>query len=804
MNQASHVPGELTGPISTTATVVDTIGSDGTGMLHPAYPVVVNPQPASSPSPMGLLRALKRRLALALGLAILVSGVCSMAAWLLLPPPKYQAQAQVLVRTTTPQIMFKTVDAEVETGFEEYQRFQKSQLIQLKSRFVINTALQQPGINELKMIREQKRPADWLVENLQTSFLQGSEILQISLDGKYPEDLVRLVNAVTNTYIEEVANGDLKRRVQRRELLKKLSNAKFAELKSRRDALRTLAQRAGSDDRQTLVLKQQYAIELGTAVRKDLREIQAQRRKLEAMIKLRRPEALNETAAPMVSNNDVARLIEQDPEVSDLKAKLAAASERLASESVYTGRVARKSSMNPALKTLRDEVELINKQLERKRKAIRPSVIQQLQNPQDDGQSVKGGPLEDQLAHATRAASQSLAWVTGGGSLEQQLAVAKELEEGLQEEIKNFSQTDQVLTDNTLDLQDNKDEFKQIEDAASKIASEVEKLDVELQAPPRISLIEEAVPPSTRNKKMWYMMFGMITFGSFCGTLFAIAFLELRTWKIDSADQVVGDLGLAVVGSLPMLPARARRNGVMARQEKDRYRYSLLLESIDTTRTMLIHAARLGSHRVVMIASALPGEGKTSLASHLATSLARSGQKTLLIDADLRCPSIHRLFDLTLDPGLSELLRGEVAFEDVIVSTAVEELKVLTAGKCDTQTLRILSQGGLGGLFARLKEQYDFVIVDSSPILPVADAQIIAQQVDAVLFSILADVSRKTKILAAYQRIAALGVKVLGAVVTGDHDGGRYGNKYYSGYSGEVHSTPSDTAKTTTETEAVS
>ncbi|MGA7497087.1 MAG: hypothetical protein WBX00_10200, partial [Isosphaeraceae bacterium] len=109
-----------------------------------------------------------------------------------------------------------------------------------------------------------------------------------------------------------------------------------------------------------------------------------------------------------------------------------------------------------------------------------------------------------------------------------------------------------------------------------------------------------------------------------------------------------------------------------------------------------------------------------------------------------------------------------------------------------------------GGLFARLKEQYDFVIVDSSPILAVADAQIIAQQVDAVLFSILADVSRKTNIQAAYQRISALGVKVLGAVVTGAHDGGRYGDKYYSAYAGSGHSTPSDTAKTTTETEAVS
>src|SRR5208337_1096302 len=520
--------------------------------------------------------ALKRRLALALGLAILVSSVCSMAAWFLLPPPKYQAQAQVLVRTSTPQIMFQTIDAEVER--EESQRYQRSQLVQLKSRFVINTSLQQRGISELKMIREQKRPAEWLAENLVAQFLQGTEVLQISLDGKYPEELARLVNAVTNPYIEEVANGDLKRRVQRRELLRRLRDTKFAELKNRRDALRTLAQRAGSDDRQTLVLKQQYAIELGTDVRKDLREVQAQKRKLEAMIKVQRPEALHETAAPIVSNDAVARLIEQDPEVSDLKARLAAASERLASESVYTGRVARKSGMNPALKTLRDEVELINKQLERKRREIRPSVIQQLQNPQDDGQLLKGG------------------------SLEQQLAVATELEASLQEEIKNFSHTDQVLTDNTLNVQDNKEEFKQIEDAATKIASEVEKLDVELQAPPRISLIEEALPPTTRNAKKWYMMFGGISLGSFWGTLFLIAFLELQTRKIDSADEVAGDLGLTVVGSLPMLSARARRNGVMARQEKDRYRYNLLLESIDATRTMLIHAARSGSHRVVMIA----------------------------------------------------------------------------------------------------------------------------------------------------------------------------------------------------------
>ena len=122
---------------------------------------------------------------------------------------------------------------------------------------------------------------------------------------------------------------------------------------------------------------------------------------------------------------------------------------------------------------------------------------------------------------------------------------------------------------------------------------------------------------------------------------------------MDSADEVPVELGLRVVGTLPMLPSRASRGGTIARREteKDRYWQNLMLESVDATRTMLVHAARTGSHRVVMITSAVGGEGKTSLASYLATSLARSGLRTLLIDADLRSPSIHRLFDLPLARG---------------------------------------------------------------------------------------------------------------------------------------------------------
>ena len=492
-------------------------------------------------------------------------------------------------------------------------------------------------------------------------------------------------------------------------------------------------------------------------VRKELLEVQSSKRKLEAILKIQRPEGLQETAAPVVSNKELERLIDQDPEVSALKAAVSDMESRLVSEKTNTGRVSRKSTMDPGVKRLKDELDSLRKQLASKRVAAKPAALRQLQDPE---------------VNATPNFK--------GGTPAQQLALVEEMEERLKEEIEKNKKLESALTDNTLDLQDLQDELKQTQESADKIAREAEVLTVELQAPPRIKKLEDAVPPTSRDSKKWWIMFGMISLGSFLVPLVGVTFLELRTRKIDNADEVVIDLGLPVVGSLPMLPSKARRHGVVDRNEKDRYWYNLLLESIDATRTMLVHAARSGSHRVVLITSALSGEGKTSLASHLATSLARSGKKTLLIDADLRKPSIHRLFDLTAEPGLGELLRRENTLEEVTAATAISELKIITAGRCDHLTLRILSQGGMGGLFTGLKEQYDFVIVDSSPILPVADALIIAQQVDAVLFSVLTDVSRKTKVFAAYQRLATLGVKVLGAVVTGAHDG-VYGTNYYPG-----------------------
>jgi capsular exopolysaccharide synthesis family protein len=171
--------------------------------------------------------------------------------------------------------------------------------------------------------------------------------------------------------------------------------------------------------------------------------------------------------------------------------------------------------------------------------------------------------------------------------------------------------------------------------------------------------------------------------------------------------------------------------------------------------------------RVVMVTSAVSGEGKTTLASHLAGSLARSGRRTLLIDCDLRHPAVHQLFELPLNPGFSEAVLGEVHVVEVIRPTPIKGLSVITAGQWDREVMQIMTREEVVGIFEKLRAEYEFIVMDSHPVLAAADALVVGQYADAVLMSLLRDVSQSPRVYAACQRLATLGIRLMGAVVNG-------------------------------------
>jgi polysaccharide biosynthesis transport protein len=244
--------------------------------------------------------------------------------------------------------------------------------------------------------------------------------------------------------------------------------------------------------------------------------------------------------------------------------------------------------------------------------------------------------------------------------------------------------------------------------------------------------------------------------------LFLIAWWESRRQRVNSVDEVIHGLGMKLMGTVPALPSRR-----ISPARPDIRWQNILTESVDTARTMLLHKARSESLRAIMVTSATGGEGKTSLSSHLAASLARAGRKTLLLDADLRNPAIHRLFGLERTPGLADLLRGDVEWAETVQPTAAPGLSLIPAGLCDGLALQSLAQDGFRHILELLRSEFDFIVVDSAPVLPVADSLLIGQSVDGVIFSILREVSRLPKVYAAHQRLEMLGVRMLGAVVSG-------------------------------------
>jgi capsular exopolysaccharide synthesis family protein len=309
-----------------------------------------------------------------------------------------------------------------------------------------------------------------------------------------------------------------------------------------------------------------------------------------------------------------------------------------------------------------------------------------------------------------------------------------------------------------------RDDIGQTEIVLKKVGDELGTLQAESPVTPRVALLEEAAPPASRKVDRQVKLAGVAGAGLFACVLLGVALLKTRGRRVYAVEDVAGGLAMGVVGTLPALPASAR--GAMPLP--GHAAQGAMTEAIDAIRTVLLHAPQSEAPRVLMVTSALGGEGRTTLATHLAASLARAWRKTLLIDADLRNPGAHRQFDLAVEPGLSEALRGEVEYEDAVRPTPVSRLWLLPAGRFDSHAVQALAQEGVRNVFERLKEEYDFIVIDTSPVLPVADALLVARHADAALFAVLRDVSRIPTVRAAHQRLAALGVRLLGAVVIGE------------------------------------
>ena len=303
-------------------------------------------------------------------------------------------------------------------------------------------------------------------------------------------------------------------------------------------------------------------------------------------------------------------------------------------------------------------------------------------------------------------------------------------------------------------------EIAQLRNMQSGMDNRMWEWDVEQEAPARIRIIQPTTTNPNLESYQRYIIVAMAGLFGFSLTGFGIAYMEFQAKRLNEPKQVDEGLGIRVVGSLPSLAFRGETDG------SDPL-LAVLMESIDNVRTTLMHDSTSKDRQVVMVTSATGHEGRTTVASQLAASLARAGRRTLLIDGDLRHPSLHGLFDVPLEDGLCEVLRAEAEVDDVVQPTHAEGLWLLTAGYCNVDAIQAMAKDQLQPIFDKLRSQYDFIIIDAAPALNLSDALIMGQYVDGTIVSVLRDVSKVPQTHQVNELLRSLGIPIFGAVVNG-------------------------------------
>ena len=219
-------------------------------------------------------------------------------------------------------------------------------------------------------------------------------------------------------------------------------------------------------------------------------------------------------------------------------------------------------------------------------------------------------------------------------------------------------------------------------------------------------------------------------------------------------------------------------------------------ESFRTLRTNLMFSRPDGSLRRLAVTSAMPGEGKTTVASNLAIAFAQQGLNVLLLEADLRRPRMHRVFGLPLEPGLTNCIVGRCAINEAIRLTSIENLSVITCGAAPPNPSELLGSESMRKVLAALDEQFDLLVIDTPPVLAAADAAVVGSTVDAVLVVVRGGKTNKAIVRQAVQQLHTVGAPVIGTVLNDmDAEMDRHYGYEYSQYADQYYGSESDVAE---------
>ena len=277
------------------------------------------------------------------------------------------------------------------------------------------------------------------------------------------------------------------------------------------------------------------------------------------------------------------------------------------------------------------------------------------------------------------------------------------------------------------------------------------------------------VTPNTRNNLL-LALFGGATLA--VGLAFFFEYLDSR---ITSPDEMKQHLGLPFLGMVPALFDKALESPLISNGVPNNF-----AESFRTVRTNLLFSSADEGGRRVVVTSTGPGEGKTVVATNLAVALAQAGQRVLLVDADMRKPRVHTVFGQPQEPGLSNVLVGNAKASEAVHTTTVPGLWVMPSGLHPPNPAELLGSKRFKDFMASLSQHFDWVMIDTPPVMAVTDSSVIAHLATGVLFVVGAEMTSRHAAQRALEQLEQARGKFIGAVL--NRVDLQHNSYYYSQY----------------------
>ncbi len=454
-----------------------------------------------------------------------------------------------------------------------------------------------------------------------------------------------------------------------------------------------------------------------------------------------------------------------NPVIQDLKLKLTTNEIQQASLSVDYG------PLHPKMITFEEEKKKIAVQLESEVKKIIQSEI------------ITVNPIYQQL-------------LSDKVTKETELYVQIEKKKELEKIIKNFPKDLTFTAQKQIqwEMLDNAVKFGQKNLDSLKSQLELARIS-EAQKTSEINVIDVAIPPF----KPKFPQFGFPFVGFFVGLIGGIGLAFILEYVDDSINQVETieeELNLPVYGVIPEIKSPVRKE--TRKKEKDEGKEEMermfrrlithfepkspIAEAYRSLRTNIQFADLKEKNKILAFTSSLKGEGKTTTAANLGITLAQLGNKTLLVDADMRSPRIHNLFQVEKDPGLSNYIGGEISYENVIQPSGINNLYIVSSGPIPPNPSELLNSIKLDAFIEEVKNHYDFVLFDTPPIIAVTDAAVLSSKVHGIFMIIQGGKTSKRTFIRAKMLLEKVNAHIFGAIMNNLKMESRYGYEYYYEY----------------------